>query len=45
MSSPVPQTVVKGKKSILVTNKIKIEWKTKKNFLIHETQKKIDKKC
>jgi hypothetical protein len=45
MSPPVPQTVVIGKKSIWVTNKIMLQWITKKNFLIHETQKKIDQKC
>jgi hypothetical protein len=30
MSPPVPQTVVIGKKSIWVTNKIKLQWITKK---------------
>jgi hypothetical protein len=44
--SPVPQTVVIGKKSIWVTNKIRLQWITKKNlFLIHETQNKFDQKC
>jgi hypothetical protein len=30
MSPPVPQTVVKGKQYIYVTNKIKLQWITKK---------------
>ena len=43
MSPPVPQTVVIGKKSIWVTNKIKLQWITKKKILIHETQNKLIK--
>ena len=45
MSPPVPQTVVIGKKSIWVTNKIKLQSIKKKMFLIHETQNKFDQKC
>jgi hypothetical protein len=44
MSPSDPQTVAIGKKSIWVTNKIKLQRITKKNlFLIHETQIKLIK--
>jgi hypothetical protein len=32
MSSPVPQTVIKGKQYIYVTNKIKLQWITKQTW-------------
>ena len=41
MSPPIPQTVVIGKKSIWVTNKIKLQWITKKIVFNPWNTKKI----